>query len=87
MLTRLRQLVLHPGLLPASYLDDLTAKEAANVGDPVQLAKPPNREETLKLQQVLLRAVEDSEECPICFEVLQDDAKITSCSHTFCATW
>ncbi|TEB16783.1 hypothetical protein FA13DRAFT_1650493 [Coprinellus micaceus] len=38
MLTRLRQLVLHPGLLPASYLDDLTAKEAANVGDPVQIA-------------------------------------------------
>lgn len=83
MLTRLRQLALHPGLLPANYLDELNAAEAATA-DADKPVKPLTPDEKLKLQDALLQAIEDCEECPICFNVLQDDARITSCAHSFC---
>lgn len=86
MLTRLRQLALHPGLLPANYLDELNAAEAAST-DADKPVKPLTPDEKLKLQDVLLQAIEDCEECPVCFNVLQDDSRITSCAHSFCLAW
>ncbi|KAJ3534925.1 hypothetical protein NMY22_g6710 [Coprinellus aureogranulatus] len=83
MLTRLRQLVLHPGLLPANYLDELNAAEAASA-ETDKPAKPLTPDEKFKLQDALLQAIEDCEECPICFNLLQDDSRITSCAHKFC---
>lgn len=85
MLTRLRQLALHPGLLPVNYLEELRAADAAtaNAGKP---QNPLSPEEKLKLQDMLAQAIEDCEECPICFNLL-DDAKITSCAHRFCVSW
>ncbi|KAJ2925137.1 hypothetical protein H1R20_g11960, partial [Candolleomyces eurysporus] len=81
MLTRLRQLALHPGLLPANYLEELKAAEENSKGD--KPAIPVTPEQKLKLQDMLAQAIEDCEECPICFNVL-DDARITSCAHMFC---
>lgn len=82
MLTRLRQLALHPGLLPANYLQELRAADeaSAKADGPVQAI---TQEEKLRLQDLLAQAIEDCEECPICFNLL-DDARITSCAHMFC---
>jgi SWI/SNF-related matrix-associated actin-dependent regulator of chromatin subfamily A3 len=33
-----------------------------------------------------LQAIEDNEECPVCFGVI-DDPRITVCSHRFCFAW
>jgi SWI/SNF-related matrix-associated actin-dependent regulator of chromatin subfamily A3 len=84
MLTRLRQLALHPGLLPTNYLEELKAAEENSKGD--KPALPVTPEQKLKLQDMLAQAIEDCEECPICFNVL-DDARITSCAHMFCVGW
>ncbi|TEB14595.1 hypothetical protein FA13DRAFT_1602234, partial [Coprinellus micaceus] len=82
MLTRLRQFVLHPGLIPANYLDELKKAEAGAVEI---RAGPFTPEEKSKLQEALHRAVEECEECPLCFDVLRDDAVITTCAHSFCS--
>lgn len=84
MLTRLRQLALHPGLLPVNYLEELRAVDSVSSVD--QPALPVTPEQKLKLQDLLAQAIEDCEECPICFNVL-DDARITSCAHMFCVGW
>jgi SWI/SNF-related matrix-associated actin-dependent regulator of chromatin subfamily A3 len=84
MLTRLRQFVLHPGLIPANYLDELKKAEAGAVEI---RAGPFTPEEKSKLQEALHRAVEECEECPLCFDVLRDDAVITTCAHSFCSDW
>ena len=81
MLTRLRQLALHPGLIPIDYVDQLRHMDEDN--DSVMLVNP---EEQARLQSLLLQAIEDCEECPICFGVL-DDPRITACSHRFCLAW
>jgi SWI/SNF-related matrix-associated actin-dependent regulator of chromatin subfamily A3 len=81
MLTRLRQLVLHPGLIPSNYVEQLRKVDEDN--DSVMSVTP---EEKALLQDLLLQAIEDSEECPICFSVL-DDPRITPCSHRFCFAW
>ena len=81
MLTRLRQLALHPGLIPIDYVDQLRHMDEDN--DSVMLVNP---EEKARLQSLLLQAIEDCEECPICFGVL-DDPRITACSHRFCLAW
>ena len=82
MLTRMRQLVLHPGLLPRNYVEDLRAMNA----DPNHDKKPPQVKVTFQLKRKLetriLQAVEDYEECPICFGMLTDP-RVTSCSHVF----
>lgn len=85
MLTRMRQIALHPGLIPANYLGELR-KAGANEGNP---GKPMDitPAEKLRLQALLAQAIEDSEECPICFAVLPNDARITSCAHMFCWVW
>ncbi|KAI0344734.1 hypothetical protein BDW22DRAFT_1354880 [Trametopsis cervina] len=84
MLTRLRQLALHPGLVPANYAEKLrTAMEnedAAAVDAPAMPLTPANK---VRLQGLLLQAIEDNEECPICFDVFTDP-RITSCSHCYC---
>jgi SWI/SNF-related matrix-associated actin-dependent regulator of chromatin subfamily A3 len=81
MLTRLRQLVLHPGLIPSNYVEQLRKMDEDN--DSVMPVTP---EEKAHLQSLLLQAIEDSEECPICFSVL-DDPRITACTHRFCLAW
>ncbi|KAF8638068.1 hypothetical protein AX16_010700 [Volvariella volvacea WC 439] len=79
MLTRLRQLALHPGLVPKSYLDGLRLGSDLSGHGKVVLSP----EEKARLQRILAQAIEDCEECPICFSVLEN-ARITSCAHCFC---
>ena len=84
MLTRMRQIALHPGLVPENYLEELRATEASEgVSKPIVITPV----ERLRLQYALAQAIEDCEECPICFGVLPDDARITSCAHMFCLAW
>ncbi|KAG6819869.1 hypothetical protein H0H93_007803 [Arthromyces matolae] len=85
MLTRMRQLALHPGLIPPRYIEDLRAKgsmEAAANRNSVKLTA----DEISRLRGLLARAIEDSEECPICFIAL-NDPRITFCGHIFCLGW
>ncbi|PFH50907.1 hypothetical protein AMATHDRAFT_3537 [Amanita thiersii Skay4041] len=79
MLTRLRQLALHPGLIPANYIEILKKENSGNSASPVIV----NPKERLRLQGVLARTIEDCEECPICMNIL-DNPRITSCAHIFC---
>lgn len=84
MLTRLRQVVLHPGLLPPNYLEQLRATEDNE--ETARVALPVTQDQRHLLQSLLAKAIEDSEECPICFDVL-NDPRITACSHSFCLVW
>lgn len=84
MLTRLRQIALHPGLAPTDYLDQLRATEDINStrGDVIQITP----ELKVNLEKVILQAIEDNEECPVCFTVMAEP-RITSCAHVFCLAW
>lgn len=84
MLTRLRQIALHPGLIPTDYLDQLRVNEDINSshGSAVQITP----ELKAKLETLILQAIEDNEECPVCFNVMTDP-RITSCAHVFCSAW
>jgi SWI/SNF-related matrix-associated actin-dependent regulator of chromatin subfamily A3 len=84
MLTRLRQLALHPGLLPPNYLEQLRTA-AENDENPVPSIKL-SAADKVRLQGLLAQAIEDNEECPICFGII-DEPRITSCSHVFCLAW
>ncbi|EKM54585.1 uncharacterized protein PHACADRAFT_197015 [Phanerochaete carnosa HHB-10118-sp] len=81
MLTRLRQLALHPGLLPPNYLEHL--RNAAENDDNPAPAIHLTQEDKVRLQGLLAQAIEDNEECPVCFGIV-DEPRITSCSHVFC---
>ncbi|KAG1890243.1 SNF2 family N-terminal domain-containing protein [Suillus subluteus] len=81
MLTRLRQVALHPGLLPPNYLEQLRATEDNE--EAARATLPVTQDQRRLLQSLLAKAIEDSEECPICFDVL-NDPRITACSHPFC---
>ncbi|KAG1766956.1 SNF2 family N-terminal domain-containing protein [Suillus occidentalis] len=83
MLTRLRQVALHPGLLPPNYLEQLRATENNDNEETARVALPVTQDQRRLLQSLLAKAIEDSEECPICFDVL-NDPRITACSHPFC---
>ncbi|KAF8135787.1 SNF2 family N-terminal domain-containing protein [Boletus edulis] len=83
MLTRLRQIALHPGLIPADYLVQLQANEDVNSSSGSAVQVTP--ELKAKLETLILQAIEDNEECPICFNVITDP-RITSCTHVFCLT-
>ena len=84
MLTRMRQLALHPGLVPPNYLELLRREDETNdVAAPAIKLKPEDR---IRLQATLAQAVEDNEECPICFSIVEQP-RITSCSHIFCFPW
>lgn len=83
MLTRLRQIALHPGLVPSDYLQQLRDAGDDDASRPiVQLSA----QDKLRLQGVLAQGIEDNEECPICFGIL-DDPRITTCAHMFCLAW
>ncbi|KAJ7178411.1 SNF2 family N-terminal domain-containing protein [Mycena crocata] len=82
LLTRMRQLVLHTGLVPSSYIEELRTGDGVTDSTPQQkiVVTPADK---LRLQAKLAQAIEECEECPICFNVLED-TRITSCSHMFC---
>ncbi|TFK54077.1 hypothetical protein OE88DRAFT_1695204 [Heliocybe sulcata] len=80
MLTRLRQLALHPGLVPTEYLEQLRSQDEEEEAPSAVILTPQDR---LRLQSQLFQVIEDNEECPICFGVLSDP-RITSCGHSFC---
>ncbi|TFY52347.1 hypothetical protein EVJ58_g10068 [Rhodofomes roseus] len=79
LLTRLRQIALHPGLVPRNYLEQLRLAEAQEDAPARQLSA----EDKIRLQALLAQGIEDNEECPICFDILRDP-RITSCAHMFC---
>ncbi|KAH7915183.1 SNF2 family N-terminal domain-containing protein [Hygrophoropsis aurantiaca] len=81
MLTRLRQLALHPGLVPTNYLEQLRAAEESDSAPHSTIQITPQRK--LELQSFLSQVIEDNEECPICFSIMTDP-RITACSHPFC---
>ena len=83
MLTRLRQITLHPGLVPADYLDQLRAETGEMEGVAAPSAAHIGPGERLRLQNLLARAIEEMEECPICFEYFRDP-RITTCAHIYC---
>ncbi|KAL9711973.1 hypothetical protein Ac2012v2_005047 [Leucoagaricus gongylophorus] len=74
MLTRMRQLALHPGLLPSNYLEEL--RNADGKADQIQgPVAPLTPEEKLRLQEALAQAIEDCEECPVIMEVISRDSR------------
>jgi SWI/SNF-related matrix-associated actin-dependent regulator of chromatin subfamily A3 len=84
MLTRMRQLALHPGLVPSNYLEQLRQGiENDKAAHESSAITPGNR---VHLQGILAQAIEDSEECPICFSEL-DHPMITGCAHIYCLPW
>lgn len=83
MLTRMRQLALHPGLIPPNYVQDLRTLGDEENPSPIINVTP---EEKDRLRSLLAQVIEDFEECPICFSVL-NEPRITSCAHTFCFAW
>ncbi|KIK67294.1 hypothetical protein GYMLUDRAFT_191953 [Collybiopsis luxurians FD-317 M1] len=79
MLTRLRQLALHPALIPRNYLEQLKNNDTTGHTNRIMVTPEVKK----KLQAKLSQAVEECEECPICFCPLSEP-KITSCAHVFC---
>ncbi|KAJ7045638.1 SNF2 family N-terminal domain-containing protein [Mycena alexandri] len=85
LLTRMRQLVLHTGLVPASYIEELRASDGVDDDAHSKAAIIITPADKQRLQAKLAQASEECEECPICFSLLEDP-RITSCSHIFCLT-
>ncbi|KAJ7346747.1 SNF2 family N-terminal domain-containing protein [Mycena albidolilacea] len=83
LLTRMRQMVLHTGLVPASYIEELKAGEEGLENNAHAKAMALTPADKARLQDKLAQAVEECEECPICFGLLEEP-RITSCSHIFC---
>ncbi|KAF9012434.1 SNF2 family N-terminal domain-containing protein [Cyathus striatus] len=83
MLTRLRQLALHPGLIPLNYMEQLRTADCDNHSSTNSNFTPITPEEKERLQSLLSQAIEDCEECPVCFCIL-NDPRITRCAHAFC---
>ncbi len=82
----MRQISLHPGLVPKNYIDELRAMLDSDDKSKPRVALRP--EDKVRLQSQLLQAIEDSEECPICLDVPDSiNARITSCAHVFCIQW
>jgi SWI/SNF-related matrix-associated actin-dependent regulator of chromatin subfamily A3 len=77
----MRQIALHPGLVPPHYLEELLTAEVndSNVAKPTAVK--------IKLQDMLAQSIEDCAECPICLDQLPNDARIASCAHIFCISW
>ncbi|KIJ49379.1 hypothetical protein M422DRAFT_65895 [Sphaerobolus stellatus SS14] len=81
LITRLRQITLHAGLVPRNYLEQLRSMNTEE--DKLLPAMPMTPADRVRLQAILSRAVEDREECPICFDIA-NDPRITPCSHVYC---
>lgn len=79
----MRQLTLHPSLIPRNYVDELRSSHfndnQVSTSTPISLTS----QERMKLQHKLFQFTEDCEECPVCFDTLRD-AIITPCAHAFC---
>ena len=86
MLTRLRQVALHPGLLPPNYLEQLRADMDQPQEDGHPSGVQITHEDKIRLQAILAKGIEDNEECPICFDIL-NEPRITGCAHMFCLAW
>jgi SWI/SNF-related matrix-associated actin-dependent regulator of chromatin subfamily A3 len=84
MLTRLRQVALHPGLVPVSFLNNLRSLSFSEKSVSQSIVCTPA--ERTRLQEVLAQAIEDSEECPICMDIL-NNPRISGCGHMYCLTW
>ncbi|KAF7790392.1 hypothetical protein EIP86_001347 [Pleurotus ostreatoroseus] len=71
LLTRLRQLALHPGLVPPNYVEKLraTMENEDAAAAPAIAITPADR---VRLQGLLAQAIEDNEECPVCFGILAE---------------
>ncbi|KDN42322.1 hypothetical protein RSAG8_06813, partial [Rhizoctonia solani AG-8 WAC10335] len=84
LLTRMRQIALHPGLVPYDYLQQLQSGEKYG-GDNLPLPQSTivSPEEKARLQNILFHAEEDSEECAICFDNLKNP-RILPDGHYFC---
>ncbi|KAF4598505.1 hypothetical protein EYR38_006909 [Pleurotus pulmonarius] len=80
LLTRLRQLALHPNLIPRSFLEELRRSDLEDEDKPSIEVTPELR---VRLQSVLAQAIDDNEECAVCFDVLSEP-RITPCAHCFC---
>ncbi|KAJ7901958.1 SNF2 family N-terminal domain-containing protein [Mycena olivaceomarginata] len=80
------QMVLHTGLVPASYIEELKAGEEGLENNAHAKAMALAPADKARLQDKLAQAVEECEECPICFGLLEEP-RITSCSHIFCLPW
>ena len=61
----------------------IESEDAAAVAAPAMALTAADK---VRLQSLLAQAIEDNEECPICFGVLEDP-RITSCSHCYCLAW
>ncbi|EIN11511.1 hypothetical protein PUNSTDRAFT_111629 [Punctularia strigosozonata HHB-11173 SS5] len=83
MLTRLRQLVLHPGLIPRDYLENLRYSAEHGGRDAPVANMNLTAQDRTRLQSMLAQMIEDNEECPICMGIL-NDPRITGCGHPFC---
>ncbi|KAK4688842.1 hypothetical protein P7C73_g1286, partial [Tremellales sp. Uapishka_1] len=79
MLTRMRQLCLSKELIPNGYLEDLQQRPEKENGHAVPAAAI-SEERKAELIEKLRLAVVDSEECPVCYDVL-NDPRITDCGH------
>src|ERR1700733_12151898 len=82
LLTRMRQLTLHPSLIPLNYLDELRSS-LSNGSDSGSIPIQVTPQDRIKLQHKLFQLSEDCEECPVCFDTLRN-AVITPCAHAFC---
>jgi SWI/SNF-related matrix-associated actin-dependent regulator of chromatin subfamily A3 len=83
MLTRLRQITLHPGLIPFDYLEQLRSQTGELEGVAAPSVHQISAQERQRLQDVLARTIEEMEECPICYDTLKEP-RITTCAHVFC---
>lgn len=84
MLTRLRQIALHPDLIPPDYAEQLMT--ADDDDSTVDVTCTMASKDKISLQAQLAQAIENNEECSLCMNIL-DDPRITRCEHRFCLVW
>lgn len=77
MLTRMRQLALHPGLVPLNYLEQLQATEEEGDAPPAMRITPADR---VRLQSQLAQIIEDCEVRRLIYPRLYADIPIPGMS-------
>lgn len=73
MLTRMRQLALHPGLVPQNYLEQLQVEEEHGDNPPAIRITPADK---VRLQSQLAQIIEDSEVISLCHLILSPELTI-----------